>query len=185
MLEEARRVLSEDSFAEGMLLTKEANEVFADEHIGWKFEDDRIVPTLPIAASEEVESVFRELQKPRFEAALARITAAYEAFNARPRREFDVCVNAFAACEAVAKEAHGPKCATFGDVLSDIKKQNRGFANLTIQVLEKLYALASDQFRHGKPAPFSLSAGEVEFVYLTCIAAILMFVRNPTNRPSE
>ena len=35
-------------------------------------------------------------------------------------------------------------------------------------------------FRHGMTTPFTLSAGEVDFVYLSCIAAF--FIRAPMTK---
>jgi glutamate mutase epsilon subunit len=51
------------------------------------------------------------------------------------------------------------------------------FAPETLSVLEKLYALANDNFRHGMTEPFKLGAPEVEFVYVSCMAGILLFIR--------
>jgi glutamate mutase epsilon subunit len=66
--------------------------------------------------------------------------------------------------------------ATFGDVIKAARMRDI-FAPETLSVLEKLYALANDNFRHGMTEPFKLGAPEVEFVYVSCMAGILLFIR--------
>jgi hypothetical protein len=154
---------------------KALNETFAQESMGWRFEKGELVRTLPGPAQEQLDALFRELSQSRFRAALESLITANKAFNAVQRRDSEVCEKAFDACESVAKEVFFPDCPTFGDCIKEMRKQN-AFASLTLAILEKLYALASAEFRHGNTAPFKLSAAEAEFVYLTCIAAMLMFV---------
>jgi len=48
----------------------------------------------------------------------------------------------------------------------------------TISTLEKLYGTANAHFRHGMTEPFKLQSGETDFVYLTCMAGMLLFVRS-------
>jgi hypothetical protein len=115
-------------------------------------------------------------ERPVFAPALAHIVASYKAYNARPRRDFDVCSNAFDGCESVAKEVFGLPTGTFGDALKEARSKNR-FAAETISTLEKLYATANSHFRHGMTEPFRLNPSEVDFVYLTCLAVVLLFVR--------
>ena len=66
--------------------------------------------------------------------------------------------------------------ATLGDVIKTARAKGI-LAPETLAILEKIYALASNHFRHGMTQPFSLSAPEVDFVYVNCMAAILLFVR--------
>jgi hypothetical protein len=155
---------------------KDVNRLFGEESIGWQLKDGKLQRTLPMAARVQVDTVFKELEHPRFAPALAHITAAYKAYNARPRRDFDVCSSAFDACESVAKEIFGIPTGTFGDALKEARSKNRCTPE-TINTLEKLYALASNHFRHGMTEPFALGSPEVDFVYLTCLAAILLFAR--------
>jgi len=154
----------------------EVNQVFGEESIGWKLVDGKLERTLPAAAREQVDTAFNELRDPRFEPALAHVIAAHKAYNARPRRDYDVCSNAFDACESVAKEVFAMPTATFGGVLTVARSKNT-FASETINTLEKLWGLASNHFRHGMTEPFDLGPSEVDFVYLTCLAGILLFVR--------
>jgi AbiJ N-terminal domain 4 len=150
------------------------NELFGQESIGWKLQNGKLERTLPTAAHEQVDTVFKELENPRFAPALTHIIAAYKAYNARPQRGLDVCSNAFDGCESVAKEIFSMPTATFGDVL---KEARSCFAPETISTLEKISALAHNHFRHGMTKPFALTPSEVDFVYLTCLGAILLFVR--------
>jgi hypothetical protein len=154
----------------------ELNKLFGMESIGWKLNEGKLERTLPAAAREQLDAVFSELRDPRFEPALTHVIAAHKAYNARPRRGYDVCSNAFDACESVAKEMFGMPTATFGDVLKAARNKS-SFAPETISTLEKLWVLASSHFRHGMTEPFDLGPSELDFVYLTCLAGILLFVR--------
>jgi len=154
----------------------ELNQLFGMESIGWKLRDGKLERTLPLTARESVDAVFKELENLRFAPALTHIIAAYKAYNARPQRGFDACSNSFDACESVAKEVFGMPAATFGDVLKETRKR-KSFAPETISTLEKIYTLSNSHFRHGMTEPFALSSSEVDFVYLACLAGILLFVR--------
>ena len=156
----------------------ELNQCFGEESIGWRLKDGKLERTLPVAVSEQVDAVFKELGNPRFAPALTHVVAAYKAYNARPQRGYDVCSNAFDACESVAKEIFGLPTTTFGGVLAEARNK-KSFATETINTLEKLYSLSNNHFRHGMTEPFALGPSEVEFVYLTCLAGILLFVRLP------
>lgn len=169
---------SRGEYAQTREFADELNQMFGAESIGWKLKDGKLERTLPLAARQQVDAVFTELENPRFTPALAHLIAAYKAYNARPQRGFDVCSNAFDACESVAKEIFALPAATFGDVLKEAKSK-KSFAPETISTLEKLYALSNNHFRHGMTEPFALGASEVDFVYLTCLAAVLLFVRLP------
>ncbi len=155
---------------------RDLNQLFGHESIGWKLVDGKLERTLPAAARQQVDEVFKELGNSRFARALDHMIAAYKAYNARPRGDFDVCSNAFDACESVAKEVFAMPTATFGDVLKAARNKD-SFAPETIGTLEKLGALASGHFRHGMTEPFDLGPSEVDFVYLSCLAGILLFVR--------
>jgi hypothetical protein len=154
------------------------NQLFGEENIGWRLKDGRLERTLPVAAREQVDAVFKEPGNPRFAPARTHVIAAYKAYNARPQRGLDVCSNAFDACESVAKEVLNLPTATFGGVLAEARN-NKTFATETINTLEKLYALSNNHFRHGMTQSFALGSSELDFIYLTCLAAILLFVRLP------
>jgi hypothetical protein len=130
---------------------------------------------LPKIASVGEETAFRELRAPRFASALAHINAARTAYNARPRRDREVCSEAFDALESVAKEVFLLPSGTFGDAIK-VARSKGILAAETLSVLEKIYALGSNHFRHGMTTAFALTGPEVEFVYLSCISGILMLV---------
>jgi len=171
----------EEGDAEAILFEKDLNHLLGEEGIGWRMEDGIFERTLPAVVAEQVEDVFAELQSPRFEAALADVKAAVKAYNSNPRRDPDVCKNAFHACESVAKEVFAMPTKTLGDVLNKAKSDPR-FTPLVLTTLEKLSALASSEFRHGMTEPFKLGPSEVDFVYLTCLAGIMLFARLPAKR---
>ena len=153
------------------------NAVLAEESVGWRMDlEGELQRLLPEAAAARQDEVFRELQAPRFASAWTNMLSAYTAYNARPRRDQDVCSAVFDALESVAKEIFSMPKSTYGDVIKEARKRQT-FSAETLSVLERLYALASAHFRHGMTEPFKLIQAEVEFVYLTCIGAILMFLR--------
>lgn len=131
---------------------------------------------LPKVASVQEEAAFRELQAHRFATALAHLHSSRQAYNARPRRDREVCSEAFDAFESVAKEIFSLPSGTFGDAIKAALSKGL-FSSETLSVLEKIYTLGSNHFRHGMTTPFALTAPEVEFVYLSCIGGILMLVR--------
>jgi len=98
------------------------------------------------------------------------------AYDDRPQRGRDSCRNIFDALESVAKEVFDMPRATFGDVLNAARKQ-QSMASETISVLQKLYDMANAHFRHGMITQFTLKLPEVDFVVVSCIAGILLFVR--------
>jgi hypothetical protein len=65
---------------------------------------------------------------------------------------------------------------TLGDVLEKARQQ-RSLASETIAILDKLNRMRDRHFGHGMPTPFALKAAEVDFVLLSCLAGILLFVR--------
>lgn len=162
------------------LFTKSLNELFSAETIGWKMDGDgHLERVLPGAVHVQVEQVFRELESPRFSPALVLVTKAYEAYNRHPRVDLDVCTNIFDAFESAGKEVFALPSGTFGDVL---KKARGIFAPETISILEKVYALASNHFRHGMTEPFKLTPAETDFVYVACLGGMMLFVRSkPAN----
>jgi hypothetical protein len=153
------------------------NRVMAAYRIAWDLgEDGQLHRVLPLAAQGQVEATFRELNDPRFAAALSSYRDAMAAYDDRPRRERDVCGNIFDALESVAKEVFGMPTGTFGTVLGEARKRQSMSAE-TIAVLQKLYDMANGHFRHGMTTPFTLKPAEVDFVLISCLADILLFVR--------
>ena len=142
----------------------------------------RLQRHLPNSAQSLVEAAIMELRAPQFAAALELNNAARDAFDDRPRRDRDVCANIFDSLESVAKEVFNLPNATFGDVLKRVRKDNAFHGEIT-SVLEKINALRNRNFGHGMTTPFDLSTGEVEFTYLSCIGAILLFVKKIGTTP--
>ncbi|SRR6266851_4475896 len=153
------------------------NRILAAYHIAWDLgEDGELHRVLPLAAQSQVEAAFKELSQPRFAAALTSFREAISAYDDRPQRGRDACKNIFDALESLSKEIFGMPSATFGNVLTEARKRH-SIASETISVLQKLYDMANAHFRHGMTTPFTLKPAEVDFVFVSCIAGILLFVR--------
>jgi hypothetical protein len=153
------------------------NRVLAEESVGWHMDTSGCLQRqVPLAVRIEEETAFRELQAPRFAPALIHLESARRALNARPRRDREVCSEAFDAVESVGKEIFNIPNGTLGDVLKAARNNVR-FSSETTSALEKLYSLANNHFRHGMTDPFKLSPAETEYVYVHCLAAILLFIR--------
>lgn len=153
------------------------NRVLVAYHVVWDLgEDGQLHRVLPATVQGQVETAFHELSQPRFAAALPSFRDAMAAYDDRPRRERDACSNIFDALESVSKEIFGMPTATFGNVLVEARKRQSMSAE-TIAVLQKLYDMANGHFRHGMTTPFTLKPAEVDFVLVTCMAGILLFVR--------
>jgi hypothetical protein len=153
------------------------NRLLASYRVAWELGDDNeLHRVLPVAVAGQVEAAFRELSQPRFEASLTSFRQGISAYDARPQRGKDACKNVFDALEGVAKSVGCMPNGTFGDVLKDIKKNNF-LANETITSLQKLYELANNHFRHGMTEPFGLKPAEVDYVLVSCVGAILLFIR--------
>jgi hypothetical protein len=58
-------------------------------------------------------------------------------------------------------------------------RQTQALNEQIIAVLETINTLRNRNFGHGMAAPFSLNPTEVDFTYLACVDAILMFTRTP------
>jgi len=152
------------------------NRILAGYRIVWDLgEDGQLHRVLPPAAHGQVEAAFKELSQSRFTAALASFREAISAYDDRPQRGRDACKNIFDALESLSKEMFGMPTATFGNVLAEARKR-QSIASETISVLQKLYDMANGHFRHGMTAPFTLKPAEVDFVFVSCIAGILLFV---------
>jgi hypothetical protein len=178
MIEEIYKDLPKMGPGEEQGFVEQLNDVFSEESIGWKMDPGgRLQRLLPEAIQVEAERVFGELQIPRFAPALAHMQVAHAAYNSRPRRDLEVCSSAFDALESVMKEVFSMPTATLGGVVDAVRKRNI-FASETLSVLERIYALSNNHFRHGMTEPFRLGAPEVEFVYVSCMAGILLFIRH-------
>ena len=155
------------------------NQLLASYRIAWEMrDDDQLHRVVPVAVAVQVEAAFLELSEPRFAAALTSFREAMAAYDARPPRSKDACKNVFDAVEAVAKEIYSMPSKTFGDVVKEARK-NQSLNAQTVGSLEKLYELANNHFRHGMTSAFALKPAEVDYVFVSCLAAILLFIYWP------
>jgi hypothetical protein len=153
------------------------NRILAGNAIAWDMDEEgRLVRVLPQEAATTVRVAMRELARPEFEAANKLLLSAIDAYNAQPQRPRDVCANAFDAIESTGKVVAQVPSGTFGDVLKQIRK-DQALAPETLRLLEALNTMRHNHFGHGMSEPFSLSSQEVDFVYLSCMAAIILFAR--------
>jgi hypothetical protein len=153
------------------------NRILAGNSIAWDMDEQgRLVRILPEEASTAVRVAVHELARPEFEAAHKLFLSAIDAYNAQPQRSRDACANAFDAVESAGKVVAQVPSGTFGDALKQLRK-DQTFAPETLRMLEALNTMRHNHFGHGMSAPFSLSTQEVDFVYLSCTAAVILFTR--------
>ena len=154
------------------------NRILPGYAVVWELtEKGRLQRYLPVHAQSVVEVAIAQLAAPNFAPALALMNAARDAFDDRPRRDRDACTNIFDSMESIAKEIFNMPNATFGSVLKHIRQTN-AFQSEIISVLESINTLRNHKFGHGMTTPFDLSSGEVDFTYLSCIGAIILFANN-------
>lgn len=169
-----------DEFRKAGLLEKfrsDLNRILAGNAIAWDMDEEgRLVRVLPEGAATTVRVAVRELARPKFEAAHKLLLSAIDAYNAQPQRPRDACANAFDAVESAGKVVAQVPSGTFGDALKQIRK-DQALAPETLRLLEALNMIRHNHFGHGMSEPFSLSPQEVDFVYLSCMAAIILFAR--------
>lgn len=153
------------------------NKILAAYGVVWELnEDGKLERVLPAAVTLQIDAAIAELKDTRFAPALQLLHAAIDAYNDIPRRDRDVCSNVFDAMESIAKEVYTQPNSTFGQVLTHIRQTNA--LNLQIcEVLERINTLRNKNFGHGMTTPFTLKDAEVDFIYLTCIGAIILFAR--------
>ena len=160
-----------DQYFQGM------NRILAGYGIVWELtQTGRLQRHLPTQAQALVSAAITELRHPRYAPALILLNAARDAFDDRPRRDRDACTNIFDSMESVGKEVFNMPNATFGSVLGHVRQTNHLKAEI-LSVLDAINTLRNRKFGHGMTVPFDLSPGEVDFTYLTCIGAILIFVK--------
>jgi hypothetical protein len=151
------------------------NRILAAYGIVWDLDENgRLARVLPAAAVTQVAIAVQDLRDPQYQSALELLDAALSAFNAVPRRERDACANAFDAMEAVGRIRFGG--TTFGGVLDNLQGRDL-IDRFTLTTLRSLEIVRHNHFGHGALQPFNLSVAEVDFIYLTCIAGILLLRR--------
>jgi hypothetical protein len=155
------------------------NRILEHHQIVWSMDDKgylrRVMPA-PMAA--QIEEVFRELQNPWYAPALAHLVLARNAYDSRPRNDFQACASIVDALESVAKIRLQMSNSTFGAVLAECKRKTF-IAPMIASSLEDLWALANNHFRHGMTVPFLLRGPEVDFVYTASLGGMLLFSRLP------
>lgn len=155
------------------------NAILAGHGVAWELgEEGRLNRVLPAAAQAQVEAAIQELRDPRYTPALQLFNAARDAYDDRPRRDRDACANVFDSMESVAKEKFGMPNATFGQVAAHMRATG-ALNEQIVGMLEAVNTLRNRNFGHGMVAPFTLRPAEVDFTYLTCIGAMLLFARTP------
>lgn len=169
-----------DEFRKAGLVEKfrsNLNRILACNAIAWDMnEEGKLVRVLPEEAATSVRAAVRELARPEFEAAHRLLLDAIDAYNAQPQRPRDACANAFDAIESAGKVVAQVPSGTFGDVLKELQK-GQALSPETLRMLEALNTMRHNHFGHGMNEPFSLSTHEVDFVYVSCIAAAILFAR--------
>ncbi|MGA3039088.1 MAG: hypothetical protein ABSE64_16615 [Vulcanimicrobiaceae bacterium] len=154
------------------------NRILGAYDVAWDLGlDGHLHRILPEPVAVQVVAVFAELADPRYSAALALVTAALDAYDERPRRDRDACVNVFAAVESVAQVKFGMPNARLDNVLTELRRRST-FNVSVVEMLDKVNVLRHRTFGHGTAQAFSLSGTETDFTYLTCMAAILLFARS-------
>ena len=165
------QVRATENYREGV------NRILSAYGVVWEMnEQGRLRRVLPVAAQTQIAAAIAELSDQRFGPAMALFNAARDAFDDRPRRDRDACSNIFDSMESVAKEVFNMANATFGSVLTHVRQEN-ALQGEVISVLDAINTLRNRKFGHGMTVPFDLSSEEVDFVYLTCIGAILLFTQ--------
>jgi hypothetical protein len=155
------------------------NRILEQHQIVWSMDEKGFLRrVLPAPVASQVEEVFRELQTAWFAPALAHLVLARNAYDARPRNDFQACASSVDALESVAKTRLQMPTATLGAVLTECKRKAI-IAPMIVASLEQLWALANNNFRHGMTVPFSLRGPEVDFVYTASLAGVLLFSRLP------
>lgn len=155
------------------------NQVLAAHAVMWELTPNGTLQrVLPRAVQAQVEAAIQELRDPRYAPALARFNDARNAYDDQPRRSWDACTNIFDAMESVAKIKYAMPNATFGDVVNDLRRRQT-FNPQILALLEGINTLRKRNFGHGMAAQFNFTAAEVDFTYIACIGAILLFTRTP------
>jgi len=153
------------------------NCILAANRVVWELtQEGRIQRYLPSQAQTLVAAAITGLTEPRFGSALEFLNEARNAFDDRPRRDRDACKNIFDAMESTAKVIFSMPNDKFRAVLSNVRRIG-ALQDEIMSVLEAINILRNRKFGHGTTTPFDLSSGEVDFTYLTCVGAILLFTQ--------
>jgi hypothetical protein len=153
------------------------NRILAGNGIAWDMDESgNLIRALPEEAAVAVKVAMRELSRPEFDAAQRHLLDAIDAYNDRPQRPRDACANAFAAAESAGKVVFGLPSGTFDDVVRQMRKR-RSLQPEIVRALDALNIVRHNHFGHGTAKRFALSGPEVDFVYLSSVAAVIAFAR--------
>jgi hypothetical protein len=163
----------------GPQYTTGINQILNAHGIVWELGDDgRLSRIVPDVTRTQINAALQELTDPRFAPAEPLLHSAIDAYNDRPRRDRDACSNSFDAMESVAKERYAMPRSTFGQVVAHIRQTNALNPQIT-ELLSSLNTLRNSNFGHGMTTRFTFNSAEVDFTYITCIGAVLLFARLP------
>jgi len=152
------------------------NAILGANGVAWELDESgHLRRILPGPLRQGVDALNAALGDARFAAARQTFDLATEAFNGRPRRDRDACANAYDALESAAKIAVAMPRATLGEVLNTVGSRGDVSAQ-AVRILRAIEVFGHNTFRHGGVEPFALASAEVDFVYTTCAAAILVFM---------
>jgi hypothetical protein len=139
------------------------NELFAEENIGWRLDKDCLLKReSPKDLSERLEKIAETLTD-EFEPARDHYRKAVRFANARPLDPENSIKEIISAVESVGRVLY-PGANTLGDVVKDMRKQNK-FPQLLIIVIEKFYAYTCSEpaVRHGGPVSSRVLSDDAEF----------------------
>ncbi len=175
---EFRKIGRFDEFRENL------NRILAGNGIVWDVDEvGGLVKALPPEGATSVRTALHEFSQPEFAAAYKLLLDAIDAYNSRPQRARDSCANAFDAVESAGKVVAQLPSGTFGDVIKELTKR-QSLLPETLRALEALNVIRHNHFGHGGSEPFALAPHEVDFVYLSCVAAAVLFGRMPHGKPT-
>jgi hypothetical protein len=153
------------------------NTVLAAHGVVWQLDaNGQWQRVLPEPLQLQIQAAIAILGRPEFQPAPELFDAAVNAFGDRPRRDRDACSNAFDALESVAKIVYEIPNGTFGNVLDEVRRLG-DLNEHVLRLLRDLEIIRHNEFGHGNAQPFRLNPREVDFVYTTAAAGILLFSR--------
>ncbi len=151
------------------------NRILAANGVAWDLDEmGHLQRAVPDPLREQINAAGGMLRERRFAAARQTFDLSKQAFDDRPRRDRDACANAYDALESAAQIAYDMPGATFGEVLNAVGRRGE-ISPQAVRLLRAIEVLGHNTFRHGGAEPFALSPPEVDFIYTSCVAAILVF----------
>lgn len=153
------------------------NRLLAAHAIAWNMANDgRLERVVPAAAQPLIAAAQEALQRHGYRPAYDLFLLAKDAFDARPRRDRDVCANAFDAMESAAKIQMAMPTRTFGPVVDAAAAQH--LVNAEIRgMLQRLEVVRHNHCGHGMAQPFALTPAEVDLFYMSCLMGANLFAR--------